>query len=292
MLSTKRLELMYFRNRLLSELPDSAWDRLAEDLHTVDLPLGETLMESGDPVRQLYFPTTATIASQVALASGAVVETASVGCEGVVGARALLGECNALNREVVVLAGHAYRIDLEALTAHCVRSSELRELLLRYANVMIGQFAQESLCGRHHSIEQRLCRWLLLSQDRCAGVSLSTTQERISISLGVRREGVTAAAGVLRARGLIENRRGSISILDRAGIEERSCECYARMKQEMDRLLPRRGRMARQPSVGTEHGHDDSHTVALIRPSLAPAIGNIGDNRPSTVPSFGVHRSL
>ena len=279
-------------NRLLSELSDTTWNCLAEDLQAVHLPQGAILAESGDLVRRLYFPTTATVASQVELISGTVGETVSVGSEGVVGARALMGEGRARSRDVVVVAGEAYRIDLETLALHCARSGDLRNVLLRYANFMITQFAQEALCSRHHNIEQRLCRWLLLSQDRCPGEPLPTTHDRISTSLGVRREGVTSAVGVLRACGFVLSNRGSIFILDRSGIEARSCECYARVRQEMIRLLRGSGGTALSPLAGPVNDFADSRAFAQKRSTLAPALRDIRRRRASAAPELRVCRSI
>ena len=292
MYSATNLAVRECGNRLLSELPDTAWDSLAADLQTVHLPQGAILAESGDAVRQLYFPITATVALQVELISGAVGEAVTVGSEGVVGARALMGEGHARGRDVVVVAGDAYRIDLEALALHCVRSSALRNTLLRYANFMLTQFAQEALCSRHHNIEQRLCRWLLLSQDRCPGAALPTTHDRISTSLGVRREGVTSAVGVLRARGFVQSNRGSISILDRSGIEARSCECYARVRQDMIRLLQGCVSAVWLPLAGPVADLVDARSVMRDRSGLAPLLRNIARPRASTAPQLRVCRSI
>ena len=202
------------------------------------MPLGHVLYESGSELRHVYFPTTAIVSLLYVMEDGASAEIAVVGNEGVIGVALFMGGETMPNRAVVQSAGHAYRLPGQLLKQEFNRSGELQHLLLRYTQALLTQMAQTAVCNRHHSLDQQLCRWLLLSLDRLPANELVMTQELIANMLGVRREGVTEAAGNLQKDGLIEYRRGHITVLDRPGLEARACECYAVVKKEFDRLLP------------------------------------------------------
>ncbi len=226
------------QNHLLAALPSEDYQRLSPFLELVPMPLGEVLYESGNELRHVYFPTTAIISLLYVMLDGASAEIAVVGNEGVIGVALFMGGETMPNRAVVQSAGHAYRLKGQLLKQEFNRSGELQHLLLRYTQALLTQMAQTAVCNRHHSLDQQLCRWLLLSLDRLPTNELSMTQELIANMLGVRREGVTEAAGNLQKTGLITYRRGHITVLDRAGLEARACECYAVVKKEFDRLLP------------------------------------------------------
>jgi CRP-like cAMP-binding protein len=196
------------------------------------------LYESGSELRHVYFPTTSIVSLLYVMLDGASAEIAVVGNEGVIGVALFMGGETMPNRAVVQSAGHAYRLKGHLLKQEFNRSGELQHLLLRYTQALLTQMAQTAVCNRHHSLDQQLCRWLLLSLDRLPSNELVMTQELIANMLGVRREGVTEAAGNLQKAGLITYRRGRITVLDRAGLEARACECYAVVKKEFDRLLP------------------------------------------------------
>jgi CRP-like cAMP-binding protein len=200
--------------------------------------LGDVLYESGSELRHVYFPTTAIVSLLYVMLDGASAEIAVVGNEGIIGVALFMGGETMPNRAVVQSAGHAYRLKGQLLKQEFNRSGELQHLLLRYTQALLTQMAQTAVCNRHHSLDQQLCRWLLLSLDRLPSNELVMTQELIANMLGVRREGVTEAAGNLQKAGLIAYRRGRITVLDRAGLEARACECYAVVKKEFDRLLP------------------------------------------------------
>jgi len=206
-------------------------------LESVDLPLGKVLYESGGPQSHVYFPTTAIVSLLYVLESGASAEIAVVGNEGVVGVSIFMGGESTPSRAVVQSAGRAFRLSAATMKDEFKRAPVLH-LLLRYTQALITQMAQTAVCNRHHSLDQQLCRWLLLSLDRLHGTELVMTQELIANMLGVRREGVTEAALKLQKLGLIRYSRGRIEVLDRIGIESRCCECYAVVKKEYDRLLP------------------------------------------------------
>jgi CRP-like cAMP-binding protein len=229
----------YRQNHLLASLPDADLQRLQPDLKQVPFQLGEVLYESGAQMRHVYFPTNAIVSLLYLLANGASAEIAVVGNEGIVGVSLFMGGETTTNRAVVQSAGHAYRLPSQAMKDEFIRAGPLQHLLLRYTQALITQMAQTAVCNRHHSVDQQLCRWLLLSLDRLSSNSLVMTQELIANMLGVRREGVTEAARRLQQAGLIHYRRGHVTVLDRAGLEARSCECYAVVKTESDRLLPR-----------------------------------------------------
>jgi CRP-like cAMP-binding protein len=226
-------------NLLLAALPDDVLDRLTPNLELVQLPLGKVLYESGVEMKHVFFPTSGCIVSMLyVMADGASAEIAVVGDEGVVGIALFMGGDTTPSRALVQSAGHGFRLDAKALRAEFGRHSNLQILLLRYTQALITQMSQTAVCNRHHSLEQQLCRWLLLSLDRLPTNQLTMTQELIANMLGVRREGVTQAAGRLQAAGLIRYTRGRITIVDRAGLEALVCECYAVVRKEYGRLLP------------------------------------------------------
>jgi CRP-like cAMP-binding protein len=225
------------QNHLLAVLPVVEFERLHSHLELVSMPLGEVLYESGGQLRHVYFPTTAIISLHYVTEDGASAEIAGVGNEGVLGVALFMGGNTTPSRAVTVAAGHGYRLKSQFLMEEFNRASVLMRLLLRYTQALMEQMAQTAVCNRHHSLEQQLCRWLLLTLDRLPSNELTMTQELIANMLGVRREGVTEAAGKLQHAGLISYRRGHISVLDRAGIETRVCECYKVVKSEFERLL-------------------------------------------------------
>jgi CRP-like cAMP-binding protein len=227
-------------NHLLAALPDEELARLKVGLKLVPMPLGEVLYESGSQQRRVYFPTTAIVSLLYMLADGASAEIAVVGNEGIIGVSLFMGGETTTNRAVVQSAGHAYQLSGKRLKEEFIRGGAMQHLLLRYTQALLTQMAQTAVCNRHHSLDQQLCRWLLLSLDRLSGVELVTTQELIANMLGVRRETVTEAAGSLQNAGLIKYSRGRITVLDRPGLEARTCECYGVVKKEFDRLLPPR----------------------------------------------------
>jgi CRP-like cAMP-binding protein len=226
-------------NQLLAALPDAEWQRWLPQLESVDLPLGMVVYESGSTLSHVYFPTTAIVSLLYVMENGASAEIAVVGNEGVVGISLFMGGESTPSRGVVQSAGRGFRLSSEAIKEEFKRAPVLH-LLLRYTQALITQMAQTAVCNRHHSLDQQLCRWLLLSLDRLRGSDLLMTQELIANMLGVRREGVTEAALKLQKLGLIRYARGHISVLDRVGLEQRTCECYAVVKGEYDRLLPAR----------------------------------------------------
>jgi len=225
------------RNQLLAALPDTEWPRWQPQLEAVEMPLGQVLYESGSTLSHVYFPTTAIVSLLYVMENGASAEIAVVGNDGLVGISLFMGGESTPSRAVVQSAGHGYRLTSETIKREFTRAPVLH-LLLRYTQALITQMAQTAVCNRHHSLDQQLCRWLLLSLDRLQGDELVMTQELIANMLGVRREGVTEGALKLQEAGLIRYARGRIRVLDRAGLERRTCECYAVVKQEYDRLLP------------------------------------------------------
>lgn len=226
------------QNHLLAALPGEDFGRVGPDLKLVTLPLGQVLYESGSHQRSVYFPTTAIVSLLYMLADGASAEIAVVGNEGIIGVSLFMGGETTPSRAVVQSAGHAYQWTGKLLKEEFTRGGALQHLLLRYTQALLTQMAQTAVCNRHHSLDQQLCRWLLLSLDRLSGNELIMTQELIADMLGVRREGVTEAAGNLQSAGLIKYSRGHITVLDRVGLEARTCECYGVVKREFDRLLP------------------------------------------------------
>ncbi|MGF6780176.1 Crp/Fnr family transcriptional regulator [Paraburkholderia sp. GAS334] len=225
-------------NHLLSVLPAAEWARLAPHLVLVDMPLGRVIYESGDRLDHIYFPTTCIVSLLYVLEDGASAEIAIVGNEGLIGIALFMGGESTPSRAVVQSAGKAYRLDAHILKEEFHRAGPVQRLLLRYTQALITQMAQTAVCNRHHSIDQQLCRWLLLSIDRLLSNELGMTQELIANMLGVRRSGVTEAALKLQDAGLIRYSHGHIEVLDRPGLEQRVCECYGVVKREFDRLLP------------------------------------------------------
>ena len=225
------------QNHLLSALPTAEYRRLASHLELVPLPLGEILFGPGGQLQHAYFPTTAIVSLHYVMESGASSESAGVGNEGVVGISLFMGGDTTTSSAVVKSGGHAYRLPRRALMDEFGRSGLLHRLLLRYTQALITQMTQTAVCNRHHSVEQQLSRWLLSTLDRIPSGELVMTQELVASMLGVRREGITAAAGALQESGFIRYRRGHIAVLDRAGLEGRSCECYAVVKKELGRLM-------------------------------------------------------
>ena len=225
-------------NRLLAALPEAEWQRWAPLLEAVDMPLGQVMYESGHTLSHVYFPTTAIVSLLYVMEDGASAEIAVVGHEGVVGISLFMGGETTPSRAVVQSAGQGWRLAAQVVKDEFNRVGPVMHLLLRYTQALITQMAQTAVCNRHHSLDQQLCRWLLLSLDRLQGDELVMTQELIANMLGVRREGVTDAALKLQKQGLIRYARGHITVLDRRGLEQRTCECYAVVKKEYERLLP------------------------------------------------------
>ena len=227
-------------NHLLAALPEADLARWMGELEWVAMPLGQVLYESGRTLSHVVFPTTAIVSLLYVMENGASAEIAVVGREGVVGIALFMGGESTPSRAVVQSAGEGWRLRASTIKDEFNRSHPVMHLLLRYTQALITQMAQTAVCNRHHSLDQQLCRWLLLSLDRLSGNQLVMTQELIANMLGVRREGVTEAALKLQKLGLIRYARGHITVLDRAGLAARTCECYEVVKKEYDRLLPRR----------------------------------------------------
>lgn len=226
------------QNHLLAALPEDDYRRVTAALEFVPLPLGEVIYESGNRLRHVFFPTTSIVSLLYTMADGASAEIAVVGNDGLIGVSLFMGGETTPSRAVVQSAGYAYRLTGKLLKEEFAKAGPMQHLLLRYTQTLLTQMAQTAVCNRHHSVDQQLCRWLLLSLDRLASNELVMTQELIANMLGVRREGVTEAAGKLQDARLIQYSRGRIKVLDRAGVEQRACECYAVVKKESDRLLP------------------------------------------------------
>jgi CRP-like cAMP-binding protein len=224
------------QNQLLAAMPEAEWKRWLPEIEAVDMPLGHVLYEPGSTLSHVYFPTTAIISMLYVLENGASAEIAVVGNEGLVGISLFMGGESTPSRAVVQSAGKGFRLPAQAMKDEFNRGGAVLHLLLRFTQALITQMSQTAVCNRHHSLDQQLCRWLLLSLDRLQGSELVMTQELISNMLGVRREGVTEAALQLQAASLIKYARGRISVLDRPGLEKRSCECYSVVKKEYDRL--------------------------------------------------------
>ena len=267
-------------NKLLAALPASELLRLAPALDGVELHQGQALYESGNTMSYVYFPTTALVSTVYEFEDGASAETAVIGNEGVVGIAVFMGGVSGLGRAVVLASGHAFRLRAQVLRDEFGRAGPLMRSLLRYTQALITQIAQTAACNRHHSLDQRLCRWLLLSLDRLQGNDVGMTQELIANMLGVRREGVTAAAQTLQKLGLIHCSRGHIAVLDRRGLEQRACECYAVVRKEYERLLPREGttqeRRSPMPQPRTAHPAPprvfDSARTAVAQPATVLAV--------------------
>lgn len=226
------------QNLLIASLPSRVRQGLLTNLELVELPLGLVLYESGDTLRHAYFPTDCIVSLLYVMENGASAEIAVVGNEGMVGTALFLGGESTPSRAVTQSSGYAYRLPKQIFIDEFGRHKELLVLLLRYTQAIITQMAQTAVCNRHHSIDQQLCRWLLLSLDRMSGNNLFMTQELIANMLGVRREGVTQAAGKLQKLGVITYHRGHITVLDRSMLERLSCECYSVVRKETDRLFP------------------------------------------------------
>ena len=244
-------------NRLLAALPAEDFARLRPHMKLTALPLGRVLHESSAQVRHLYFPVSGLVSLLYTLQDGATAELAVVGNDGCVGLAILLGGGTTPSRAVVQIAGHAYQVPSAAILEEFRRQGRLQSMLLRYIQARIAQVSQVAVCNRHHSVEQQLCRWLLLSLDRVPTSDIRVTHEQVSNMLGVRRTGITQAARTLARAGLIENRRGVIEVSDRAKLEAHACECYAAIKRETDRLF--------------SSGSDGPH--ALVAPGTAGSSG-------------------
>lgn len=227
-------------NDLLASMPAEEWARITPHLEATELPLGKVLYESGGTMSHVYFPSTAIISLLYVMEDGASAEIAVVGHEGLVGISLFMGGETTPSRAVVQSAGSGWRLSSQRIKQEFSQSAPVMHLLLRYTQALITQMAQTAVCNRHHSLDQQLCRWLLLSLDRLSGNELVMTQELIANMLGVRREGVTEAALKLQRMGLIRYARGHITVLDRPALEARVCECYSVVKKEYDRLLPHR----------------------------------------------------
>ncbi len=225
------------QNHLLAALPEAELERLGAHLQLVPMPLGEMLYEPGSQLHHGYFPTTAIVSLHYVMESGASAESAGVGNEGVVGISLFMGGDTTPSSAVVQTAGHGYRLPRALLKAEFERAGPLQRLLLRYTQALITQMSQAAVCNRHHSVEQQLCRWLLLTLDRIPSGQLTMTQELVASMLGVRREVICEVAGKLQEAGYIRYRRGHIAVLGRAGLEGLACECYAVVKKELGRLL-------------------------------------------------------
>lgn len=226
------------QNHLLAALPEADYARLLPDLELTAMPLGWAVYESGGRMGYVYFPTTSIVSLLYVMSDGASAEIAITGNCGLIGISLFMGGESTPSRAVVQSAGHGYRLKASVLKREFALGGHLQHLALRFTQALITQMAQTAVCNRHHALDQQLCRWLLLTLDRLPGNQLVMTQELIANMLGVRREGVTEAAGKLQVDGLINYSRGHIKVLDRAGMEKRVCECYAVVKKEYDRLLP------------------------------------------------------
>jgi len=227
-------------NSLLAAAPGDVQQRLFPNLEGMQLALGDILYESGDIAHYVYFPTDCIVSLLYVMEDGSSAEISVVGKEGLVGISVFMGGESTPSRAIVQSAGHAFRLPAQRLKDEFNRDADMRLLMLRYTQALITQMAQTAVCNRHHSIDQQLCRWILLSLDRLPSNQLSMTQELIANMLGVRREGVTHAAGKLQHQGVVEYHRGHIKVLDREKLEQLSCECYAVVKKETDRLTPTR----------------------------------------------------
>ena len=226
------------QNSLLAVLPESVRERLYSHLMSVEMPLGEALYEVGTQLEYVYFPTTSIVSLLYVMEDGSSAEIAVVGKEGILGIAMFMGGESTPSRAVVQSAGHCFRLNAKILKKEFNQAGPLMHVLLRYTQALITQMSQTAVCNRHHTIHQQLCRWLLISLDRLPSNNLIMTQELIANMLGVRREGVTEAAGKLQRAGLIHYNRGHITVLDRKGLEAESCECYQVVKTEYNRLLP------------------------------------------------------
>jgi CRP-like cAMP-binding protein len=231
------------QNHLLAALPADIYERLLPNLQLIAMPLGKVLYEAGGQLEYVYFPTTAIVSLHYVMESGATAEIAGVGNEGVVGISVFMGGKTTPSMATVFSDGYGYRLKARLILDEFNRTGPMMNLLLIYTQALMTQVSQTAVCNRHHSVEQQLCRWLLLTLDRLSGNELVVTQELISTMLGVRREGITESAGNLQRAGLISYRRGHITVLDRAGLESHTCECYQVVKKEFHRLLNNAGKV-------------------------------------------------
>jgi CRP-like cAMP-binding protein len=225
------------QNLLLAALPAEILERISPNLELIQLPLGEILYESGGQLQHVYFPTNAILSLHYVMENGATAEIAGVGNEGVLGISIFMGGNTTPSRATVQTGGYGYRLKGQLMMEEFYRAGPMMRLMLRYTQALMTQMSQTAVCNRHHSVEQQLCRWLLLTLDRLPSNELTMTQELVASMLGVRREGITEIAGNLQRAGLISYRRGHITVLDRLGLESRSCECYNVVKKEFHRLL-------------------------------------------------------
>lgn len=225
------------QNFLLAALPKAEFEHIAPHLELVEMPLGDVLYESGGQLQHVYFPTTAIVSLHYVMENGASAEIAGVGNEGVLGISLFMGGNTTPSLATVYTGGHGYRLKAQLMMEEFNRAGPMMRLMLRYTQALMTQMAQTAVCNRHHSVEQQLCRWLLLTLDRLPSNELTMTQELIASMIGVRREGITEIAGNLQRAGLISYRRGHITVLDRSGLESRACECYNVVKKELHRLL-------------------------------------------------------
>ena len=251
------------QNSLLAALPAEDFDRLAPHLERIAMPLGEMLYEPGSLLQNVYFPTTSVVSLHYVLESGASAESASVGFEGVVGISLFMGGETTTSSAAVQIAGHGYSLDAALLKTEFLRAGPTQLLLLRYTQALIAQMTQTGACNRHHSVEQQICRWLLMTLDRVPTREIVVTQEMISAGLGVRRESVTEVASALQRSGIIQYRRGHISVLNRSGLNARACECYLAVKIQMEHLLGH----AREPGTAVRSAPVRS-TALPTQPSL------------------------
>jgi CRP-like cAMP-binding protein len=242
------------QNHLLAALPKAEFDRLMPHLELVPMRLGDILYEPGGQMQHAYFPTTSIVSLHYVIESGASAEIAGVGNEGVVGISLFMGGNTTPSSAVVQTAGHGYRLERRRLKEEFDRAGPMLRLLLRYTQALITQMTQTAVCNRHHSVEQQLCRWLLVTLDRVPSGELVMTQELVASMLGVRREGITEAAGRLREDGYISYRRGHIAVLEREGLKKLSCECYSVVKVEFDRLMSDLPRVEPLHAVGASSG--------------------------------------
>ena len=244
------------QNHLLAALPTAEFERLAPHLEPVEMLLGDVLYESGGQLQHVYFPTTAILSLHYVMENGSSSEIAGVGNEGVLGISLFMGGITTPSRAVVQTGGQGYRLKAQLMLQEFRRAGLMQQLMLRYTQALITQMSQTAACNRHHSLVQQLCRWLLLTLDRMPTNELIMTQELVASMLGVRREGVTEAAGKLQQAGVISYRRGHITVIDRAGLEAQVCECYEVVKKEFARLLPdalqRQGDFAQAPTAQRE----------------------------------------
>jgi len=241
------------QNHLLAALPAEVFERLSPHLELISMPLGEVLYESGGQLQHVYFPTTAILSLHYVMEDGASAEIAGVGNEGVLGISLFMGGNTTPSRATVQTGGHGYRLRGQLMMEEFDRAGPMMRLMLRYTQALMTQMSQTAVCNRHHSVEQQLCRWLLLTLDRLPSSELTMTQELIASMLGVRREGITETAGNLQREGLISYRRGHITVLDRSRLESHACECYGVVKKEFYRLLKDNGAAGKQAKTDQHH---------------------------------------